>query len=185
MTWSAFALFLARRTEFAFNIGHFFLSFCHFIAYWPLFKFLFLWHLIFLKSLFWMKQIQGSVKVKIKEYVHAPSELLFVLLLAIFNFFPRMNYFYYFTSVHGLQDVKNHCTHLRDIELKSGRKIPYLPFPMYYSLYNWIGEHEITKPKKKFCFESRKKDTKTSTKRHEWNRMTQNGLFDIFSNAQA
>ena len=112
-----------------------------------------------------MKQIQGSVKVKIKEYVHAPSELLFVLLLAIFNFFPQMNHFYYFTSLHGLQDVKNHCTHLRDIELKSGRKIPYLPFPMYYSLYNWIGEHEITKPKKIYLLRIQKKGHKNKHKK--------------------
>ena len=67
-------------------------------------------------------------------------------------------------------------------------------FPMYYSLYNWIGGHEMTKKylliriQKIFayiCFESRKKDTKTSTKRHEWNGMTQNGLFDNFRNAHA
>ena len=52
---------------------------------------------------------------------------------------------------------------------------------MYYSsLYNWIREHDITKPK----WNSEKKDTKTSTqKKHEVNGMTQNGLFDIFSSA--
>ena len=33
------------------------------------------------------------------------------------------------TTLHGLQDVENHCAHLRDIELKTGRKIPYLHFP--------------------------------------------------------
>ena len=77
-----------------------------------------------------MKQIQGSVRVKIKEYVHALSEFLFVSLL-IFNFFPQINHFSYFTSLHGLQDVENHCAHLRDIELhlKAGRKISYLRFP--------------------------------------------------------
>ena len=96
-----------------------------------------------------MKQIQGSVRVKINEYVHAWSEFLFVSLLVIFNnFFPQINYFYYFTSPHGLQDVENHCAHLRYIELKTA--IPYLRFAhMYYSPYNWIGEHEITKLKKK------------------------------------
>ena len=77
-----------------------------------------------------MKQIQaGSVRVKIKEAVHAWSEFLFGSLLAIFNFFHQINHFYYFTSLHGLQDVENHCAHLRDIELKTGRKIPYLLFP--------------------------------------------------------
>ena len=42
-----FPLFLARRTEFAFNIGHFLKSFCRFMTCWPLFKFLFLSCLIF------------------------------------------------------------------------------------------------------------------------------------------
>ena len=76
-----------------------------------------------------MKQIQGSVRVKIKEYVHAWSEFLFVSLLVNFNFFPQINHFYCFTSLHGLQDMENHCVHLKDIELKTGRKIPYLLFP--------------------------------------------------------
>ena len=38
---------------------------------------------------------------------------------------------------------------------------------------------ELQDQKKYICFESRKKDTETSTKRHEWNGMTQNGLFNI------
>ena len=40
-------------------------------------------------------------------------------------------------------------------------------FPMYYSPYNWIGEHEITKLYKlllNVCFESRKKDKKQAQK---------------------
>ena len=36
-----------------------------------------------------------------------------------FQFLSPMNYFYYFASLHGLQDVENHCAHLRDIELKT------------------------------------------------------------------
>ena len=52
-----------------------------------------------------------------------------------FVLFPKINHFYYFTSLQGLQDVENHCAHLRDIELKTGRKISDLRFPMYYSLY--------------------------------------------------
>ena len=64
-----------------------------------------------------MKQIQGSVRVKIKEYVHAWSEFPFVSLLLIFNFFPQINHFYYFTSLNGMQDVETHI----------------LAFPMYYS----------------------------------------------------
>ena len=81
-----------------------------------------------MKSLFWMKQIQGSVRVKIDEYDHAWFEFLFVSLPLIFNFFPQINHFYYFASLHGLQDVENHCSHLRDMELKTGRKIPYFRF---------------------------------------------------------
>ena len=122
-----------------------------------------------------MKQIQGTVRVKINEYAHAWSEFLFVSLLVIFNFFLQINHFYYFTSLHSLQDVENHCAHLRDIELKTGRKFRISSFPMYYSLYNWIGEHEITKLKEIFTSDPEKKDTKTSTKI----------LFDIFSNAHA
>ena len=80
-----------------------------------------------------MKQIQGSVRVKINEYVHAWFEFLFVSLLVIFNFFAQINYF---TSLHGLQDVENHRAHLGNIELKTGRKIPYLSFPhVLFSLY--------------------------------------------------
>ena len=96
-----------------------------------------------------MKQIQGSVRVKINEYIHARFDFVFVSFLLILNFFPKINHFYYFTSLHGLRYVENHCTHLRDFELKTtGRKFPYLHFPMHYSPYNWIGEHEITKLKK-------------------------------------
>ena len=62
-------------------------------------------------------------------------------------------------SVRGLQDVENHCVHLTDIELTTARKIVYLRFTIYFSLYIWIGEHEITKLKKYICFESRKKRT--------------------------
>ena len=51
---------------------------------------------------------------------------------------------------------------MRDIELKTDRKMPYLHFPMYY---NWIGEHEITKLKQIFASNPEKKDTKTSTKK--------------------
>ena len=48
----------------------------------------------------------------------------------ISSFFPHINHFYSFTSLlHGLQDVENHCVHLRGIELKTGRKILYLRFP--------------------------------------------------------
>ena len=91
-----------------------------------------------------------------------------VSLLLIFNFSPKINHFYYFTSLHGLQDVENHFVHLRDIELQTGRKIPYLRFPhVLFSVWRaWNYKTE----QKNICFESRKKDTKTSTKRHEWHK---------------
>ena len=50
-----------------------------------------------------MKQIQGSVGVKINEYVHAWSEFPFVPLLVIAIFFPQINHFYYFTSLYALE----------------------------------------------------------------------------------
>ena len=76
-----------------------------------------------------MKQFQGSVRVKINEYVHAWFEFLFVALLVILNLFSQINYFYYFTSLHDLQDVENHYSaYLRDIEWKTDRKILYLCF---------------------------------------------------------
>ena len=72
-----------------------------------------------------------TVKVESGEVrkVHAWSEFLFVSLLLIFNSFSQINNFYYLTSLLGLQDVENHCAHLRNIELSTGRKVPYLRFP--------------------------------------------------------
>ena len=57
--------------------------------------------------------------------------------------FPKLTIFSILPSIHGLQYVENHCAHLRDIELKIGRKIPYLLFPMYYSLYNWLESMKL------------------------------------------
>ena len=45
----------------------------------------------FLKSLFWMKQIQGSKRVKINEYVHTWYEFLFASLLVILHSFLPQN----------------------------------------------------------------------------------------------
>ena len=77
-----------------------------------------------------MKQLQGSVRVKINNgYVHAWSEFLFVALLVIFNLFSQINHFYHLTSLHNLQDVENHYrAHLRDVEWNTGRKTLYLRF---------------------------------------------------------
>ena len=124
MTWSALALFLARRTEFAFNIGHF-------LTITP-----------------------------------------FHSLLATFQV--------YVLSLHGLQDVE-----ITALTWETGRKIPYLRFPCIILYIIGLWSMKLQNEKKSICSESRKKDTKTSTKRHELNGMTQNELFDIFSNAQA
>ena len=77
-----------------------------------------------------MKQIQGSVRVKIiKEYVNACiwSEFKFFSFhfLSFSVSLPKLlNHFYYFTSLHGLEDVENQCAHLRDIELETFKKNP-------------------------------------------------------------
>ena len=57
--------------------------------------------------------------------------------------------------------MESHYADMRDIELNTGRKIPYLRFPHLVVLYiipEWIGEHEITKlNKKKYIFASNPK----------------------------
>ena len=125
-----------------------------------------------MKSLFWMKQIQGSVRAKIKEYVHAWSEFLFVSLLTIFNFFPQIKQFYYFTSLHDLQDVESHGDQISSWRLV--KKFHISAFPMYYSLYNWIGEHKIAKLKKTFASKPGKRTQKQAQKyvnEIEWHKM--------------
>ena len=47
----------------------------------------------FLKSLFWMKKIQGRVRVKINECVHAWSEFLFVSQFLFSISFPKLTIF--------------------------------------------------------------------------------------------
>ena len=117
-----------------------------------------------MKSLFWMKQIQDSVRVKIKEYVelHGPSFFSFHFLSFSISF-SRLTIF---TILRFYMTCKMWKITALTWEISSCRlveKFHISAFPMYYSLYNWIGEHEITKLKKNICFESRKKDTKTST----------------------
>ena len=75
-----------------------------------------------------MKQIQGSVRVKIKEYVHAWSEFVFVSLL-----------------VRPLMKAEAESFGLLEDD------------SLLCKLYIYIY----------ICFESRKNDTKASTKRHE------------------
>ena len=54
--------------------------------------------------------------------MHGPSFFSFHFLSFSISF-SKINHIYYnFRSLHGLQDVDNHCAHSRDIELKTGRK---------------------------------------------------------------
>ena len=92
-----------------------------------------------------------------------------------FTSFPQLNQFYYFTSLHVLQDVENHCAHLRDIELKTGRKIPYLRFShvllsmqLDWRAWNW-------KTKKIYLLRIQKKRTQKQAQKDmnqkEWHKM--------------
>ena len=186
MTWSALALFLARRTELAFNIGHFLIIF-------PFHSLLVSFQVSLIFDLFWShcfgwnrsKVVSGS-KLR-NTLMHGPRFFSFHFLSFSISF-PKLTIF---ISLRLYMACKMRKITVLTWEISSWRlveKFHIWAFPMYYSLYNWIGEHEITELKKIYiyiCFESRKKDTKTNTKRHEWNGMTQNGLFDIISNVHA
>ena len=176
LIWSAFALFLARRTEFAINTGHF---------------------LIILPFHSILATFQVSISLifdLFRSHCFEWSRSKEVLVRVSFRFtschfsisFPKLTIF---TILRLYMACKMWKITALTWEMSSWRLVEkFSAFPMYYSLYNWIGEHEIKKLKNNYlyiCFESRKKDTKTSTKRHEWNGMTQNGSFDIFSNAHA
>ena len=187
MIWSAFALFLARRTKFAFNIGHFLiiLPFHSLLATFQV-SISLIFYLSWSQCFGWnTSEVVRRSKLR-NTFMHRPSFFSFHF-LSFLTSFPKLTIFYYFTSLHGLQEVNHHCAYLKEISSCSlVEKFHISAFPMYYSLCNWIGEHEITKLiKKNICFECRTEDTKTSTKRHEWNGLTQNGAFDIFNNARA
>ena len=92
--------------------------------------------------------------------MHGPSFLSFHFLSFSISF-PKLTMF---TILRLYMACK--MWNLRDIELQSGRKIS--AFPVYFFLYNWIGEHEITKLKKNICLESRKKETKTQKDRNDY-----------------
>ena len=55
-------------------------------------------------------------------------------------------------------------------------------FSVYYSLYNWIGEHEITKLKKIYVLRIQKKGNQKKAQKDMTVMESQNELFDIFSN---
>ena len=113
------------------------------------------------------KVVQGS-KLR-NTFMHGPSLFSFHFLSFSMSF-PKLTIF---TLLRLYMACKMWKITALTLEISSGRlveKFHISAFPMYYSLYNWIGEHEITKLKKKtnICFEFRKMDTKRSTKRHAW-----------------
>ena len=134
-----------------------------------------------MKSLFWMKQIQGSVRVKINEYVRSWSEFLCVSFVLTFNFFPKINHF--FTILRLYMACKMWKITALTWEISSWRLVEKFHISAFYVLFSILldcGAWNYKTKEKNVCFESRKKDTKTSTKRHEWNGMAQNGLFMPF-----
>ena len=103
-----------------------------------------------------------------------------------FHFFPQINQFQFFSfsisfpklTSFTISRLYMSCKMLkitaRTWEISSWRlveKFHISAFPMYYSLCNWIGEHEITKLKKYICFESRKRGHKNMHKKTwiKWN----------------
>ena len=97
--------------------------------------------------------------------MHGPSLFSFHF-LSFSSSFPKLNYF---TSLHGLQDVENHCAHLRDTELKTDRKIPYLRFPhLLFSIkLDWRAWNYKTKKKRDLLRVQRKGHKNTHKK--TWN----------------
>ena len=95
-----------------------------------------------------MKQIRGSVRVKIKAYVmHGPS--FFSFHFSSFSIsFPRLTIF----TILRLNMV---C------EISSCSRNSISPL----SPYNWIGEHEIAKLKKKYLLRTQKKGHKNKHKK--------------------
>ena len=81
-------------------------------------------------------------------FMHGPSFFSFHFLSFSF-LFPQINHFYYFTSRDCRLVEKSHF---------------FASFPMYYSLYNWIGEHDITKLKKIFASKPEKRTQKQAHK---------------------
>ena len=100
-------------------------------------------------------------------FMHGPSFLSF-LVLSFSISFPKLTIF---TILRLYMACKMWKITALTWEISSWRlveKFHISAFHMYYSLYNRIGEHEITKLKKKI-FGS---NTETCTKRHEWNGTT-------------
>ena len=95
--------------------------------------------------------MQGS-KLR-NTFMHGPSLFSFHFLSFSMSF-PKLTIF---TLLRLYMAYKMWKITALTREISSGRlveKFHISAFPMYYSLYNWIGEHEITKLKKKKTFAS-------------------------------
>ena len=134
MTWSAFALFLACRTEFAFNIGHFLiiLPFHSLLATFQV-SISLIFYLSWSQCFGWnTSEVVRRSKLR-NTFMHRPSFFSFHF-LSFLTSFPKLTIFYYFTSLHGLQEVDHHCAYLKEISSCSlVEKFHISAFPMYYS----------------------------------------------------
>ena len=92
--------------------------------------------------------------------MHSPSFFSFHFLSFSISF-PKLTIF---TILRLYMACKMWKITARTWEISSSRlveKFQISAFPIYYSLYNRIGEHEITKLKKNICFELRNNHKKT------------------------
>ena len=96
-----------------------------------------------------MKQVQVVQGSKLRNtFMHGPSLFSFHFLSFSMSF-PKLTIF---TLLRLYMACKMWKITALTLEISSRRlveKFHISAFPMYYSLYNWIGEHEITKLKKK------------------------------------
>ena len=186
MTWSAFTLFLARRTEFAFNIGHVWIILLDHSLLTTFQVSISLIFDIFRSHCFgWnrSKVVWGSKLMN--TFMHGPSFFSFH-----FSFSISFSKLTIFTILRLYVAWKMWKITALTWEISSWRlveKFHISALPMTCIILYIIGleSMKVQNYKKNNFFESRKKDTKTTTKRHEWNEMTQNGLFHIFSNMHA
>ena len=101
----------------------------------------------------------------------------FVSLLVTFNFFPQSNKF--FTMLPLYMACKMWKIPALIEEISSWRlveKFRISAFSMYCSLYNWIREHDITKPKKyiyllRILKKRERKQAQKDMKEMEWHKM--------------
>ena len=171
MTWSAFALFLVRRTEYAFSIGHFLIIF-------PFHSLLatFQVSISLIFDLFWIhcfgchrsKVAQGS-KLR-NKFMHSTSLFSFHFLSFSISF-PKLTIF---TILRLYVACKMWKITALTWEISSWRLVETFhisAFPMYYSPYHWIGELEITKLKNIYLLRIEKKEHKNKHRQKDINEM--------------